>query len=248
MAKKRKIKFSFVYAVFPVLLIVLLMFSYFFLVNVPQNSKENFLQITLRSWHIQNSLKEFFVEDDYVYEMSKSDNLEDMNIRFKDVLKNRIEKGKLYANELSILRKNCEENKVCRKSEFGLLAINNLEGFADAAKNADLSLAEIYYNNATDFLRLFKYDLLRFKGKLDNLDLSRIVALGNADLLIRKKYIEINNYCKNVKEELRNEELFLKYCGNQIMIEEVSNKTCYTEKNLSGDKECLRSKEYIKQF
>lgn len=247
MAKKRKIKFRFVYAVFPMSLIIIFMVLFFVFFYLPMKEKSDFLDVSLRAWNVQNNLKEFFVPDDYLEQMTLSSGVDDLSIKFKEVDKIREKRATLFAQELSILRKICEENDICKKSEFGLLAINNLEGFADALKNGNLSMAQVYDNNSTDFMRLFKYDLLHYKGTLDNLDLSRIVALGNADLLITKKYLNIDTYCKKIPESLRSDSLFLKYCSEERIYGEIKEKTCYTENLLSGEDDCKRSKSYLKQ-
>ncbi len=247
MAKKRKIKFRLVYAVFPLLGIFIFGTLYFLFFQIPQVQKMEFVDTSLRAWHIQNSLKEFFVPDDYIGKMSLSGSLDDLAIKYKEVDKSREKRATLFAQELSILRKSCEENRFCKKSEFGLLAINNLEGFADALKNGDTTLAQVYDNNSTDFMRMFKYDLYKLKGGLDNLYLSRIVALGNADLLLTKKVLKMDGDCKKIAEVFFEDALYKKYCATERVYSEIDEKTCYTEKLLSEEKNCPRSKAYLNQ-
>ncbi|MDX9970451.1 MAG: hypothetical protein RBS56_00905 [Candidatus Gracilibacteria bacterium] len=248
MAKKRKIKFRLLYAVFPLIGIFIFGAIYFALFQIPQIQKMEFLDLSLRAWHIQNSLKEFFVPQDYIEKMSLSSSWDDLSIKFKEVDKSREKRATLFAQELSIIRKSCEENRYCKKSEFGLLAINNLEGFADALKNGDTTLAQVYDNNSTDFMRMYKYDIYKLQGGLDNLYLSRIVALGNADLLLTKMFLKMDTDCKKISEVFFEDPLFKKYCSEERIYGEIKEKTCYMENLLSGGKDCVRSKAYLKQI
>jgi hypothetical protein len=241
--KQRSLAYMFV----PVVLLVFFMFFYYLLVNIPLMQKKDFLDISLRAWHVQNSLVEFFVHDDYLLKMTETSDSDVLSEKFKEVRKNREAKAKLYASELALIRKMCEENSFCMKSEFGILAINNLDGFADALRNSEYEIAENHYKNETDFLRLFQYDQMNFKGRLDNAYLSRIIALGNAENLIYRKYLMINDYCKNIDEILHSDPLFEKYCLNTIAVD-FKEKTCTTEMKLTGEQICKRTKSYIKQI
>lgn len=244
----KKTKFKLFYAVFPIILILIFMSSYVFFYSVQEKNKDLLLQTILRTWHIQNSLKEFLIEDNFAFELSQSANKESLDIRIKEVQRKNFEIAKHLIKELEILRKNCEEISICRYSDYGLLSINNLEGFADAIRNNDFEMARYYNQNSKDFLTLFKFDILNYKGSLSNIDLSRVVALGNHDFILLEKEIAKQKNCKDTNEIFFEDPLFQRICKNLPNLSNITEKTCSTEKLLGQESDCPRSKAYPKQL
>ncbi len=245
-----------------------------FLPEYDLRNEDDFVNFIFLQWEFQEILSEFYDYNEYIDELLRVENLEEIPGIIEEINAGRFSILKVLSSEISNLAEACGNDAFCLDHEFGLKALVKLDNavqkqiafyefneFGERDRQFYRYGADKAFSEIVDYELFFEYDLVGKNEELSEEQIQDLVYFSNVDLNLAAKSVNLKTKCDEANDLLANNDNFKFFCAyssqqkldliSRLLAAEnneeldVLSESCELEKLIIDEEECLETREYL---